>query len=423
MASAAAQPQDQHDFEFPPDYYVVRGLEHCMDTVTKDLVRDAFFPHKICKVKFHKQCGIAMVKFQTRGEARNALALPHYTYTDSENDSVRVHLEKPGNQKKCEKTKRIVAAQKPQLPYRSPKLVVNFEKILGEGTYSSVYQGALEGRPVAVKVLNEGVRGKTDLQMSFDHPNLLSLLAVGEGPAPSQRMLILEFMPCTLYDILHQPDRVPGSMLRGLPLSKLKRLTIAREVARGVEFLHNTAHVVHRDIKVDNVLLDENWNVKLGDMGSCRHYDKYLGTVSGPDQKTIAYAAPEVLHGAPASTSSDIYSFAVFVWELFSGTRPYGTVDPRSVQASIMSGRHPPLHETFPSDVSALLRSCWAMDPKARPDISTVLEYITQIISRSNNYESGGSSFTTSSTTSSVASSTTSSRINRLPHSSASPSE
>ncbi|KAL0324863.1 UNVERIFIED_CONTAM: putative serine/threonine-protein kinase PBL21 [Sesamum radiatum] len=142
--------------------------------------------------------------------------------------------------------------------------------LIGEGGFGSVFKGRLEsGLVVAVKQLNlEGLQGNQEfivevLMLSLlHHPNLVNL--IGYCTDGDQRLLVYEFMPMGSLEN-HLFDVEPGQK----PLSWSTRLKIAVGAARGLEYLHCKANppVIYRDLKSSNILLDNDFNVKLSDFG------------------------------------------------------------------------------------------------------------------------------------------------------------
>ncbi|KAL3339450.1 hypothetical protein AABB24_028186 [Solanum stoloniferum] len=141
--------------------------------------------------------------------------------------------------------------------------------LLGEGGFGRVYKGRLErtNQVVAIKQLDQnGLQGNREflvevLMLSLlHHPHLVNL--IGYCADGDQRLLVYEFMPLgSLEDHLHElsPDK------RRLDWNR--RMKIAADAAKGLEYLHGKANlpVIYRDLKCSNILLDEDYNPKLSD--------------------------------------------------------------------------------------------------------------------------------------------------------------
>lgn len=92
-----------------------------------------------------------------------------------------------------------------------------------------------------------------------------------------------------------------------------------------MSYLHSfRPPIVHRDLKSHNLLVDHNWNIKVGDFGLSRPQSLDLMTAAGTPQWT----APEVIRHDHYTTKADVYSFAIIIYELLSGKIPYGQLGP-----------------------------------------------------------------------------------------------
>ncbi|GFP78968.1 serine/threonine-protein kinase cdl1 [Phtheirospermum japonicum] len=198
--------------------------------------------------------------------------------------------------------------------------------LIGEGGFGSVYKGCLEesGLIVAIKQLNlDGLQGNQEfivevLMLSLlHHPNLVNL--IGYCTDGDQRLLVYEFMSMGSLEN-HLFDLEPGQM----PLSWSTRLKIAVGAARGLEYLHCKANppVIYRDLKSSNILLDNDYNVKLSDFGLAKLGPVGDNThVSTRVMGTYGYCAPEYAMSGKLTLKSDIYSFGVVLLELITGRK------------------------------------------------------------------------------------------------------
>lgn len=205
----------------------------------------------------------------------------------------------------------------------------NPRNVLGTGQFGTVFKARLaDGTTVAVKRLNldksthQSVRefcAEVEAMCRLKHPNLVQLLGCcADG---SERLLVYEYVPnYTLKSWLHQAANSE-------PIDWKLRMHIALGVARGLAYLHEglDSKVVHRDIKSSNVLLDAQWNAKIGDFA--------LAKILGQDQShstprimgTLGYVAPEYASTGLLTERSDVYSFGVLLLEIVTGRPP---VDP-----------------------------------------------------------------------------------------------
>ncbi|MCO5561929.1 hypothetical protein L7F22_015555 [Adiantum nelumboides] len=204
--------------------------------------------------------------------------------------------------------------------------VFDKENEVGKGSFSIVYRGVLnDGRIVAVKRAaampsqqqkdSNEFRNELDLLSRLNHAHLLTLL--GFCDEREERLLVYELMANgTLHEQLH------GS--NSHQLGWVRRVTIAVQAARGLEYLHGYAcpPVIHRDIKSSNILLDDEWNARVSDFGL-----SLLGPMDSDSPLselpagTLGYLDPEYYRLHYLTTKSDVYSFGVLLLEIMSGRK------------------------------------------------------------------------------------------------------
>ncbi|GLT38611.1 hypothetical protein SLA2020_128480 [Shorea laevis] len=203
---------------------------------------------------------------------------------------------------------------------------------LGKGGFGMVYKGILNNRDVAVKrILKNSRHGKQDFLAevttisNLHHRNLVKLF--GWCYESNELLLVYEFMPNGSLDkfIFREADTI---------LSWERRHGIICGVARALDYLHNGCErrVLHRDVKPSNIMLDSEFNARLGDFGLARtiqvnektHYS--IKEIAG----TPGYMAPESFHTRKATVETDVYAFGVLILEVVCGRKPeheHGIVD------------------------------------------------------------------------------------------------
>ncbi|EOA19365.1 hypothetical protein CARUB_v10000412mg [Capsella rubella] len=198
------------------------------------------------------------------------------------------------------------------------------ENTLGQGGFGTVYKGTLlNGQEIAVKRLTKGsgqgdmeFKNEVSLLTRLQHRNLVKLLGFcNEG---DEEILVYEFVPNASLDhfIFDQEKR---SLL-----TWEMRFRIIEGIARGLVYLHEDSQlkIIHRDLKLSNILLDAEMNPKVADFGTARLFDT---DETRAETKRIAgtrgYMAPEYLNHGQISAKSDVYSFGVMLLEMISGKR------------------------------------------------------------------------------------------------------
>ncbi|KAL9252159.1 Proline-rich receptor-like protein [Drosera capensis] len=203
------------------------------------------------------------------------------------------------------------------------------ENLLGKGGFGSVYKGLLaDGREVAVKQLNIGggqgereFKAEVEIISRIHHRHLVSL--VGYCIADSRRLLVYDYVPNnTLYYHLHG---------KGNPVMEWeRRFKIASGAARGIAYLHEDCHphIIHRDIKSSNILLDNNFEARVSDFGLAKFKFEADTHVSTRVVGTFGYMAPEYATSGKLTEKSDVYSFGVVLLELITGRMPVDASEP-----------------------------------------------------------------------------------------------
>ncbi|XP_043701680.1 PTI1-like tyrosine-protein kinase At3g15890 [Telopea speciosissima] len=201
----------------------------------------------------------------------------------------------------------------------------NYDNKLGEGGFGSVYWGQLwDGSQIAVKRLKVW-SDKAEREFSVEveilgkvrHKNLLSLRGYcAEG---QERLIVYDYMPnLSLMSHLH------GHHSTECLLDWERRMKIAIGSAEGIAYLHHHAipHIIHRDIKASNVLLDSDFQAQVADFGFAKLIPDGATHVTTGVKGTLGYVAPEYAMFGKVSESCDVYSFGMLLLELASGKKP-----------------------------------------------------------------------------------------------------
>ncbi|CAN6441354.1 unnamed protein product [Victoria cruziana] len=266
---------------------------------------------------------------------------------------------------------------------------------LGQGGFGVVYRGMLlpEGMDVAVKMFSrEATKGKDDFLAELTtinrlrHKNLVRL--IGWCHRKGTLLIVYEFMPNGSLDkhLFESPQQT---------LSWDRRYKIVAGIASALHYLHNEYdnRVVHRDLKASNIMLDSEFNARLGDFGLARVLDdektSYAEAEGVPG--TMGYVAPECFHTGKATRESDVFGFGAVVLETVCGRQPRSSTTGLLVdhvwtmhrEGRILEAIDEKLGDNYaPQDAARLLLlglACSHPNPNDRPKAATII----QIISRS----------------------------------------
>ncbi|KAH8924627.1 Pkinase-domain-containing protein [Atractiella rhizophila] len=258
-------------------------------------------------------------------------------------------------------------------------------RVLGEGSFGTVYMGIhrLTKVRVAIKQIakslplssgfnpvSSGLQASTPLQLltreihhhrRLHHPNVLQLYEI----IATESSIYLIFELCAggeLFDYLLERGRFTPMECR----------RIFGQLCLGVSYIHSMG-VVHRDLKLENVLLDGMLNVKIADFGFGREFEgrRMLETFCG----TTGYAAPEMLAGKKyAPEEVDIWSLGIIFYTLLTGSMPFDDDDEGLLKAKIIKGDYY-LPEWLGEDCCDLISNILQVEPSKRLSIKQILAH------------------------------------------------
>ncbi|KAL9158447.1 hypothetical protein ABFS82_08G069500 [Erythranthe guttata] len=275
----------------------------------------------------------------------------------------------------------------------------NPSRELGDGGFGTVYYGVLsDGRIVAVKRLYENnfkrveqFMNEVEILTRLRHKNLVVLFGCTSRRS-RELLLVYEYIPNgTVADHLH--GKRAGSGLLSWPV----RLNIAIETAEALSYLH-ISDVIHRDVKTNNILLDNDFHVKVADFGLSRLFPNDVTHVSTAPQGTPGYVDPEYYQCYQLTEKSDVYSFGVVLIELISSLQAVDTNrhrhDINLANMAVNKIQNRALHELVDSSigfetnvtvrrmatlVSELAFRCLQQDRETRPSMEEVVEALRGI--------------------------------------------
>ncbi|CAL0300733.1 unnamed protein product [Lupinus luteus] len=195
---------------------------------------------------------------------------------------------------------------------------------IGEGGFGSVYWGrSSKGIEIAVKRL-KAMTAKAEMEFAVEvevlgrvrHKNLLGLRGFYAGG--EERLIVYDYMPNhSLLTHLH------GHLASDCFLDWPRRMRIAIGSAEGLAYLHHEAnpHIIHRDIKASNVLLDNEFEAKVADFGFAKLIPEGVTHLTTRVKGTLGYLAPEYAMWGKVSESCDVYSFGILLIEIISAKK------------------------------------------------------------------------------------------------------
>ncbi|CAN6299330.1 unnamed protein product [Urochloa humidicola] len=245
---------------------------------------------------------------------------------------------------------------------------------IGLGSYGEVYHADWNGTEVAVKkfldqdfygdALDE-FRCEVRIMRRLRHPNIV--LFMGAVTRPPNLSIVSEYLPRgSLHKIIHRCE-----------IDEKRRIKMALDVARGMNCLHTSVPtIVHRDLKSPNLLVDDNWTVKVCDFGLSRlKHSTFLSSKSTAG--TPEWMAPEVLRNERSNEKCDVYSFGVILWELATLRTPWQGMNPMQVVGAVgFQDRRLDIPKEVDPLVAKIIRDCWQKDPNLRPSFGQLTSYL-----------------------------------------------
>ncbi len=249
---------------------------------------------------------------------------------------------------------------------------------IGEGGMGQVYVAEDQklGRRVALKVLPAAMAGDPDRRERFrrearavaalNHPNIVTLHSIEETEG-------VHFLTMELVDGVTLTERIPPV---GMALTELFNLAIP--VADALAAAHER-NITHRDLKPDNVMVDDRGRIKILDFGLAKLIHGPAGgdtvtltatlTEAGHILGTVPYMSPEQILGKPADARSDIFSLGVMLYQMATGRRPFQGEAQAEVISAILRDTPSSVDELrgeLPHHLGRIVRHCLEKDPEHR---------------------------------------------------------
>ncbi|MCO5971292.1 serine/threonine-protein kinase [Actinoallomurus soli] len=234
-------------------------------------------------------------------------------------------------------------------------------------------------RTVAVKMLrpehaeSEEYRERLRLEArhlaALSHPRLAEVYDYGDGREDQRPYLVMELI---------DGEPLSAVLARARTLPPRRVVEIVAQAAEGLACVH-AAVLVHRDMKPANLLIRPDGSVKITDFGIARGPETLRLTRTGEVIGTPLYLAPEQAAGYGVTPAGDLYSLGVIAWECLAGRPPFQGDDALAVAIAHRDRPVPPLPDSVPEPVRALVEALTAKDPAARPDAVAVAEWARRL--------------------------------------------
>jgi len=239
---------------------------------------------------------------------------------------------------------------------------------IGSGGYGEVYKGVWRGTDVAVKVLKSDLSTE-DIKIFYQEVQLLSRLRHPNVILFLGACFKLENL-CSI-SVYEERGSLHKVLRTKLDLKWKLLLRMAIDAARGMTYLHLCKPpIIHRDLKSMNLLVSENFSIKVADFGLSKLHNSNQNSKMG----TLNWLAPEVLSElVPYGLEADVFSFGMILWEILTRDTPYSGMNPLQIVRLIDRGERPAIPANCPANYRELITECWVEDFTRRPTFLNVL--------------------------------------------------
>lgn len=210
------------------------------------------------------------------------------------------------------------------------------------------------------------------------HPNIVRLLGSGTSP---RKFLVLELLSggSLSHSLGLRPDTNNQVWMK--KFSFVETLKVALDLAKAIHYLHSewspSVHIIHRDIKPDNIGWTADGSLKIFDFGLCvavrAQRDRTEQYRLTGNTGTLRYMAPEVVLGRSYNQTVDAYSFGILIWQIATGKVPFREMGKKPYfDRVVVGGQRPKLDPAWPSGFNNLLKACWHEDKHLRPTFQKI---------------------------------------------------
>lgn len=242
-------------------------------------------------------------------------------------------------------------------------------KLIGGGGMSNVYlaHDIILSRDVAIKILRYDLSNEEELHRRFQrealsatsltNPNIVSIYDVGEDG--DMHYIVMEYIKGkTLKQYIQEFS----------PLSAARSVHIMKQLTSAIAHAHENG-IIHRDIKPQNILMDEEGNVKITDFGIATSLGATSFTQTNSVIGTVHYLSPEQARGGVATMKSDIYALGIVFYELLTGELPFSGESAVSIALKHLQAETPSVREfdaSIPQSVENIVLKATTKDQNHR---------------------------------------------------------
>jgi len=306
-----------------------------------------------------------------------------------------------------------------QLHKQAEDRLGTIDNYISKGSYGKVYKGKYDDCVVAIKVVNlqspfidkSEMRREVAIMSLISHPNIVHYIAANIKDDLEFGYIVMEYCENgslqSLWpniDSINKDEKMLPSKAKiyDIKIWPLRaRLELARGIAEGMKYL-SSCRILHRDLKLGNVVLDKNNVPKITDFGTAKVGTEGLMNTAKLNS-TILYMAPELLFddlkGKVYSSEVDVFSYGVMLWQIVTREYPYKNIlhrGPENLKKEVINNTRPKSSDTqicvvnddiafaqIKPQLEELLGKCWSCDSYKRPSffiIAMVLNSLVRVL-------------------------------------------
>lgn len=246
---------------------------------------------------------------------------------------------------------------------------------IGSGAFGKVYKvkskqnNKIYAAKISLYAINEDtqeifqdISREVNIISKLNHPSILKFISYSpiNFKQKQKPVIITEYASNGTLTQLIENDRAnPNNRI----LNDTLKLKIIYGIASAMSYLHSH-DVVHRDLKPDNILLDEYFHPKVGDFGLSKSFSRSIqksflhSTANGSIKGTPTFMAPEIWLNSKYSKSSDVYAFSIIVYEIMTCEKPYPETYVYSLMQKVINRNRPEFNVFVPEAYKFLITRC-----------------------------------------------------------------
>ena len=156
---------------------------------------------------------------------------------------------------------------------------------------------------------------------------------------------------------------------------------ILTQLCAALRYLHDVKRIVHRDLAPSNILIDQDFNIKLADFGLAKRFGTNSVSVMKSFVGTILYSCPEIVQSQPYTNKADIWSLGCIIYEIMTLSQPFSASNPLTIAKKIVDGEYTPIPDDYYSPLLIdTVRKCMTAEQNYRPNITEICQLMVDVL-------------------------------------------